>query len=552
MNRVSILAVGTLAVAALCAPHMGRGQSEQKHPESQLQLAAEAMLQGIVRDSSHRPVAGATVYLQAKDSQMLSVRTDSAGIYHFPVVRQGVYSLRAEMAGEGTTATGSFVLEPKESKVIDLILEPAKAAGSSGGRPDFFDEPHFTVAGVTDTTNLGGHGSEVIVGNREAVAEAAASLSKPSPAPILPNSSSTAMEQSLREAASRGPGDFAANNRLGRFLVGEAKAQEALPYLERASQLNPGDFANAYQLALAYADVGNYPRALDNARTLLSAQDRSGQEEAELHHLLGHVEEKLGDPVGALREYQRAAELNPTETNLFDWGAELLIHHAPEPGIEIFTKANRLFPHSVRILAGLGASWYSAGSYDQAVQRFCEASDLNPEDPNPYLFMGKMQAVESVQSQAILERLRRFVAVQPQNALANYYYAVSLWKSRKSPEDVEDLDQVKSLLEKAVHLDPKLGLGYLQLGVVHAEQGDIAKAISDYQQAIAATPELEQAHYRLAQAYRQVGEPSKAHAELQLYEQISKEKEQESERQRHELQQFVYQLRDQEPASHPQ
>jgi hypothetical protein len=58
---------------------------------------------------------------------------------------------------------------------------------------------------------------------------------------------------------------------------------------------------------------------------------------------------------------------------------------------------------------------------------------------------------------------------------------------------------------------------------------------------------MEEAHYRLAQAYRQAGETLKAQAELQRYEQISKEKATQTQRQRHEVQQFVYELR--EPAT---
>ena len=166
--------------------------------------------------------------------------------------------------------------------------------------------------------------------------------------------------------------------------------------------------------------------------------------------------------------------------------------------------------------------------------------------------MGKMQAVETVQPEAIVERLRRFIQFQPENALANYYYAVSLWKRRKSPEDTADLAQVKSLLEKAIHLDPQLGSGYLQLGVLYSEQKDFSNAISAYNEAITAAPRLEEAHFRLAQTYRQAGETSKAQAELQLYAQISKERSEETERERHELQQFVYELRDQESAPQPQ
>jgi tetratricopeptide (TPR) repeat protein len=294
------------------------------------------------------------------------------------------------------------------------------------------------------------------------------------------------------------------------LLVDEGKAAEAVPYLERASGLTPGDYGTAYELAVAYANTGDYERARANVRALLTAQDKSSQEKAEPHHLLGEVDERLGNPLEAVREYQRAAELNPTESNLFDWGAELLMRRAVEPALEVFTKGNRLFPRSVRMLAGLGASWYALGSYDHAAQRLCEASDLNPDDPDPYLFMGKMQAVETTQSEAIVERLERFVRLQPGNALANYYYAVSLWKQRKSPENATDSAQVKILLEKAVHLDPKLGPAYLQLGVLYSERKDLSNAISAYQQAIKATPRLEEAHYRLAQAYRQAGETARA------------------------------------------
>jgi hypothetical protein len=49
-----------------------------------------------------------------------------------------------------------------------------------------------------------------------------------------------------------------------------------------------------------------------------------------------------------------------------------------------------------------------------------------------------------------------------------------------------------------------------------------------------------------------MGETSKAHAELQLYKQMSAEKTQEIARQRHEVQQFVYQLRYNPPDSQTQ
>ena len=530
-----------LALTVILGPLTFQGQSVEARPEP----SGTATLQGFVRDASGRPIADATVCLLAKEAPTLTARTDPAGAYRFSAVRQGVYSLRVEMLGYGIATFTPIVLGQNESRTIDLTLESVKTAGrqDSTGRPEFFDERHFTVAGVTDTTNLGGHGSDTIARNRRALVQATVSLNEalPGGSPSVPENATA--ERSLRETVEHQPESFDANRQLGTLLVAEGKAREGLPYLERASRLNPGDYDNACELALARADSGDYERARTDVLALLTVKNKSGPEKAELHHLLGEVDEKLGSPLEAVREYQRAAELNPSESNLFDWGAELLMHRAVEPALEVFTTGNRLFPRSVRMLAGLGASWYARGSYEHAAQRLCEASDLDPSDPNPYLLMGQMQAVETTDSEAIVERLGRFVRLQPENALANYYYAVSLWKRRKSPEDVADLAQVKFLLEKAVHLDPKLGPSYLQLGILYSERKDFSEAIAAYQQAIEATPRLEDAHYRLAQAYRQAGETAKAQAELQLYAQISKEQAEETERQRHELQQFVYELR---------
>jgi tetratricopeptide (TPR) repeat protein len=429
--------------------------------------------------------------------------------------------------------------------------DPAKAKDVPNpaiGRFDFSDEIHFTVAGVADTTNLGGHGSSVaVVANKEAVAEAAASLGK-RPGDLATDPSSSLTEKSLREAASSDPASFNASYRLGKWLVDQAKTQEGIQYLKRADSLRPSDYENRYELALAYAKNGDYGSAREIVQSLLIAPAEAPERSAELHHLLAEVEEQSGNPLEAVREYERAAKLNPSEANLFSWGAELLIHHAPAPAIEVFSEGNRLFPLSVRMLAGLGAGWYALGSYDQALQRLCQASELNPNDPNPYLLIGKIQEVGTEESSCASGALMRFSKLEPDNALANYYYGVNLWKRQNSTESAQDLPLVKSSLEKAVRLDPNLGSAYLQLGIIYAEQKDLSKAIAVYRKAIQATPSLEQAHYRLARAYTLSGDPAKAHAELQLYEQISKEKERNIKRQHREVQQFVYQLRDGAPS----
>jgi tetratricopeptide (TPR) repeat protein len=544
-----------LLVLALCAP--GTLKSEPQAPPE------AATLQGLVRDSIGHPVVGATVYLQLTDSPQTQVaRSDQTGSYRFAGLGEGIYLLRVEMAGYKQATIGPCTLTSKESKKLDLVLESARSAVSQAKpnetSPEFFDEPQFTVAGVTDGTNLGGHGSNTIVRTKESLAKDVASLSvsgdrsSATSQPPASSASSDPAEASLRATVEREPGNFDANHRLGKLLIDKRKGPDAVAYLEQASKLEPGDPENTYLLALAYADSGQYQRARTNARALVTAQEKAGlgavpQHQADVHHLLGDIEEKVGDPLEAVREYQRAAELNPSEPNFFDWGAELLLHRAAEPAIEVFSKGNRLFPRSARMLVALGVAWYSKGSYDQASQRLCEASDLNPGDPKPYLFLGKIQSVETNQSECSVERLKRFVQLQPESALANYYYAVNLWKRRKGPDDAETVAQAESHLKRAVQFDPTLGLGYLQLGILYSERKDFSRAVSSYQSAIKVNPRLEEAHYRLAQAYKRTGEKEKAEDELQVYNQISKSKDEEVERERRESRQFVYTLRS--PAS---
>ena len=570
--------IAACVLAAMAALAPARVQSQESAGAATLQ----GTVQGYVRDSTGRPVTNAAVFLQhATGAETLATQTqithtDSEGAYRFAALPSGTYILRVEKSEYGVATLGPVSLAEKETKQIDLALGsrktsepqsalPEKAAiGKPAAEPEFFDEPQFTVAGVTQATNSGGHGSDIVLRTAEALARATVSLSKES-APSSSAAASAATESSLRDAVAREPENFEANRRLGKLLVDKEKAAEAVPYLERASRLNPGDDDNSYELALAYAGAGNPERARTQARALLVRQDKTHsaeahQDRAELHHLLGDVEEKLGNPLEAVREYQRAAELDPSEPNLFDWGTELLIHRALEPAIEVFTKGDRLFPKSVRVLVALGVARYARGSYDQAAQCLVSASDLAPDNPTPYLFLGKMQSVEITPTKESVERLARFARLQPDNALANYYYAVSLWKQSAdaADSDMEGSARVEALLQKAVHLDPKLGAAYLQLGILYAQRADFSPAISAYQRAIEVSPEgvsleseetLEASHYRLGQAYLRTGDRARAQEQLRLHDQLAKKTKENTERKRREIQEFVISLRDKNSVS---
>ncbi|HEV2274483.1 MAG TPA: tetratricopeptide repeat protein, partial [Acidobacteriaceae bacterium] len=136
-------------------------------------------------------------------------------------------------------------------------------------------------------------------------------------------------------------------------------------------------------------------------------------------------------------------------------------------------------------------------------------------------------------------KLARFVREQPENSLANYFYAMALMKSSDSPANQQLLQQATALLTKAVTIDPKYGDAYLQLGILSLAQHDVQGAISFYRKAIAADPQLGEAHYRLGMAYDRIGESAEAKKEFELHEEIEKRQADLIERQRREVKQFL-------------
>jgi thioredoxin-like negative regulator of GroEL len=81
------------------------------------------------------------------------------------------------------------------------------------------------------------------------------------------------------------------------------------------------------------------------------------------------------------------------------------------------------------------------------------------------------------------------------------------------------------------------------------EQGRAGDAVLSFQNAIAANPQIVEVHFRLARAYGQLGDNTKAQNELDTYERMRKAKAAEIERQRKQVRQFVIVLKDQPPTS---
>jgi Flp pilus assembly protein TadD len=147
--------------------------------------------------------------------------------------------------------------------------------------------------------------------------------------------------------------------------------------------------------------------------------------------------------------------------------------------------------------------------------------------------------------------MARFVKDQPGNPLANFQYAMTLWKRQRISGDAAGLGPVQILLEKAITIDPRFDEAYLELGILHFAQENFEQAIGAYKKAIELNPRLGEAYYRLGIAYKRVGRKAEAAQEFKRHQQIQIAEAASVDRQRREVRQFVTVLRDQTDATSP-
>jgi tetratricopeptide (TPR) repeat protein len=334
----------------------------------------------------------------------------------------------------------------------------------------------------------------------------------PATSPAAARQDATAIERRLRDAVRLAPESFEAHHDLGEFYIQQGRLSEAIPHLEKAQAIDPSHDVNGYDLALAYLQDGRLPQARAQIQRRLEAKDT-----AELHNLLGDAEEAAGNLIGAAEEYQKAAHMDPSEENLFDWGNNLLQLRAYQEATDVLTEAVRRYPRSARLQVGLGTARYSRGQYDDAIRSFCAAADLAPRDPRPYLFLGEMYGVSAELSPEVTKRLARFVATRPRHALGHFYYAMSLWKD--SPGAAPPAE-VEVHLKKAAALDPRLAKARFQLGALYSDQRRYPEAVAALQEAVRVEPGMAQAHYRLSQLYLRLGRKDLAQEELETFRRL--------------------------------
>lgn len=329
----------------------------------------------------------------------------------------------------------------------------------------------------------------------------------------------------MLQAANREPNNYQVVDAMGEYYLHREKWQESVPWLTKAYALSGGDADTGYDLSFALMQADDLEGAKRQIAQVLTRADT-----AKLHNLLGEVEGRRGNFVDAAREYHRAAELDPSESNIFDLATFLLQHKkyvgSLDDSIKFFRYGVAQYPRSSQMMVGLGVALYADNEYDEALRVLCAAVDLDPKDRRPIQFLGRASRVSPQLAQEVDRRLRDFVQRYPENAATNYFYALGLWE--RGGDQGKDLVKIEQLLRKAEDLSPEWYEPHYQLGVVYEAEKRYGDAVGEMKRAVKIDPDFFPAHFRLAVLYNRMGQKAEASTEAAAVKRL-KEKDTEGE-----------------------
>ena len=319
------------------------------------------------------------------------------------------------------------------------------------------------------------------------------------------------IQQALSEfqiAVRLNPHNGVTQQSLGRLYMEAHQPKLAANAFRAALALKPGDADLTFNLALALEDAGDLAKASEAVEAMPGVESSAAAQS-----LLGDIEEKSGAFQSAVQAYQRAVELDPSESNQWVLGVEFLRHWTFDGAIPEFQAGVTRFPASARMKLGLGVAYFGNANYSSAIPIFADLLDADPGNTFYSQLLGMACTAVMQESRPRCSSLVAYAQSHPRDAQAAVYAATGILQGEPSEDQIR---LAEKLLRSAIAADPGLPEAYYQLGILDQDRGQWAASIGDLESAVAQEPELAAAHYRLGLAYSHTGRKSEAQQQMTL------------------------------------
>ena len=321
--------------------------------------------------------------------------------------------------------------------------------------------------------------------------------------------------QELAKAAAIEPRNGSTQSNLGQALMLANQPKAAAKAFSIASEIAPNDPELKYNWALALYESESAREAAD----LLERLPR-GSITDQIHSLAGDAEERAGNFEKALTHFQAAAQLNPSDANLYALTTELLRHWTWTEAIEVANFGSARYPSSSHFKMAAGIAYYGKSDYKAAVGVF---SSLLRADPNNAVIadlLGRSCSLLADGEEAGCGAMYDFAQRHPGNAVTTTYAAVAILHE---PQEKQDLEKAAALLQSAIAANPSYAEAYFQMGVLEQTRLHWKESAVDLERSIALRPKSPEAHYRLSRAYTHLGRRDDAQTQIALHQTYSQQ-----------------------------
>jgi len=195
---------------------------------------------------------------------------------------------------------------------------------------------------------------------------------------------------------------------------------------------------------------------------------------------------RLSQPDWGRDELQRLSQGDPQNTLYLYWLAKLDYDaRAYTAAISRLRRVIELDPNMMRAYNNLGLCYDSLGQFDEAIQNFTRAIELNRKQEHPSAWPPLNLAVSLIP-------LSRF-------------------------------DEAVARLHEALSYNPEFPQAHYELGLVLEKERKFEEAIAPLQRAMELNPLYPEPHYALGRIYQRQGKREEAQEQMEMFKKLSKE-----------------------------
>ena len=259
----------------------------------------------------------------------------------------------------------------------------------------------------------------------------------------------------------------------------------------RRSKIN---FSEMLQKAHQLLEAGK----LEDAKSVYYAVLKEVPEHSELLHIVGLIENELGNYETAEACLHRAVKAEPAKQLLYiHLGKFYTTCNKTDHALKAYKKALLLNPDSSEVYCLIGDTYKRCQLFEEAAKWYQKAIEHKPELACAYNNMGNCyQALHDFKK--AMECFQHALRLNPKDArvihnLGNVYSKLGL------------LDQAIACYQNALHQSPEYAEIYNSLGVAHQKKHDYEKAAEAYEKALRFDPGNHLIHYNVAKNLKAQG-----------------------------------------------